>query len=190
VNLIENIISLSPMTTIVVAWLFVPQSFDLRVAGAALVATGAIIWGYWHKHKLELSKAARLLILSVLFMSVENVLAGVLLQERAISPVTLFAIRTEVMGLFFMFFYKTQVFTIGWRNTFSIALIALVGTAMMLFRYYGLRDSGIVYTSFVLVLVPFIVLVGSTVFLHEKLHPKQMLTISIVLLAVLYATML
>lgn len=190
VNLIENIISLSPLTTIIVVWGFAPESFDGRIAAVAFVATLAMVWGYWHKHRIQLSHNALLLFLAVFFMSFENVLVGLLLQDQALSPVALFAIRTTVMCLFFSLYYRTDFEAIEKKNIVYIGLIAILGTAMMLLRFYGLRDSGIVYTSLVLILVPFLVFIASAFILHEKFRLKQAVTILIVLLCVLYAAVL
>lgn len=190
VNVVENIMSLSPITTILIVGIVVPQSFDVRVGFAALVATLAMVWGYWHKHKIDLSPAAFLLILSVVFMASENILVGLLLQERYISPVTLFAMRAAVMFLVFLFYFKPDWKSFNRKNLPLIGIIGLIGTAMMLFRFYGLRDSGIVYTSLILILVPFLVFLASKVILHEKTWLKQIVTIIIVVLAVVYATLI
>jgi drug/metabolite transporter (DMT)-like permease len=190
VNLIENIISLSPITTIAVTWIFAPTSFDIRIAAAALLATAAMIWGYWHKHKFQFSHAAWLLLLSVLFMSIENVLVGLFLQQRTMSPVILFALRAAVMCAFFWIYYKPLTRPLKKSSITYIALIAILSTIMMLLKFYALRDSGILFTSLILILVPFIVFLASIFVLHEKIRPKQIITIIIVLLAVLYATLL
>jgi drug/metabolite transporter (DMT)-like permease len=190
VNLIENIISLSPITTIAIAWIFLPHSFDLRLAAAGLTATLAMIWGYWHKHKLGLSANALLLILSVIFMSIENILIGIFLAQNTISPAVLFTLRVFIMLIFFLFYYKPFSHPFKKTDIEYVSLIALISTAMMIFKFYALRDSGIIFTSLILILVPFIVFLSSVFILHEKIRTKQIITIIVVLLCVLYATLL
>ena len=62
-----------------------------------------------------------------------------------------------------------------------MAFSALLGSTMMILRFYGLRDAGITITAIVLILSPAFVLLLSGTFLHERLKIKRIVSTAVVL---------
>ncbi len=190
VNAVENIVNLGPVLTIVIAWLVTPSLFDGRVAWFAGVATAVLVWGYWEKRKFTLDRFGFLLLCSVFLSALESVLIARLLQEHVMSPAVLFFLRVCVMAGFFWLMYKPAYKKIKSKTKVFIGLNALLSLVMMLIRFYALRDSGVIYTSLVLVLVPIVVYIGSARILHEQLKMRQLISAGSLIGVVLYATLL
>jgi drug/metabolite transporter (DMT)-like permease len=190
VNSVENIINLGPVFTIVIAWLLAPLLFDPRIAMVAGGATLVLVWGYWEKQRFAFNKVTALLLLSVILASLESVLVAQVLQAHVLSPAVLFFIRVIIMWGFFSAYYKPSYAKVKTKTKTFIGLNALLSLVMMLIRFYALRDSGVIYTSLVLVLVPIIVYIGSSRVLHEKLKFKQVVSATAILGVIIYATIL
>jgi drug/metabolite transporter (DMT)-like permease len=173
VSAVENIMILSPLATILLSGFFSPGTLALSTVVAALAATGLLFWGFRSHRGLRLDHNLLLLLASVAAMALENIAVAKLLQADIISPVTFFAIRTGVIGLFFYAWYRPKFERMKHSHLERVAILSALGAVMMLMRFYGLRDAGVVTTSLALILVPVMVYAGAGFFLKERLKKRQ-----------------
>lgn len=184
VNIVETVLNFVPISTIALGWVVYPGKFIPMVGLAGVVATGALLWGFWDKHRLNLSLS---MVGLVILMAIEHILAVEVLTRNIMSPVTLYAVRTTVIFLIFLTYYRPSLHLLKVSTHAFLALTAVIGGSNMVFKYYGLRDSGVFVTSLVLILVPVLVFTGSVALLREHLRPRRLIAVAIMLAAVLVA---
>ncbi len=188
VNTTEGIIILMPLMTIVLSWLFQPEVFNAKIALSATVATVLVGWIYRPHKLIQFDLYTFMLLGAVLLMALENVLAGQILQTKAISPAALYTLRTFLLFVIFYLYYKPSLLRLRLKSTLILALSGLIGTTAMLLRFYGLRDAGITLTAIVLILVPVIVFSAAIIFLHEKMKPARLAAMVFIGVLIIYAT--
>jgi drug/metabolite transporter (DMT)-like permease len=70
------------------------------------------------------------------------------------------------------------------------ALSSLFGVIQMVLKYYGFRDLGVIETTMVLLLGPFMVYAFSYFYFHERSMYKKDLTCAVVVIAcIIYSTL-
>ena len=184
----ELIVMFQPLLTIFLATIFLKGERNIHVEIAAFIAAVFLIIAHIKKNHLELSKGATQLILAVVFMSIELVIITLLL--KFISPVALYCVRTGILFVFFYFYNRPEIFRVANRNISLIFLSAILGTTQMVTKFYGMEKYGLIYTSLILILSPLLVYVVSTIFLHERLKPRMIISALVILGCIVYATML
>jgi len=183
----ELIVMFQPLLTILLATIFLSGEKNLQIEIAAIVAAIFLIVAHIKKAHLEITTASYKLILAVIFMSVELILIKILLD--IISPVALYCIRTGVIFVFFFLLYKPQIRKVANHNTALILSSAVLGTTQMITKFYGFEQYGVIYTSLILIIAPILVYIVSTIFLHEKLKPRTIVSAIVILGCIVYATM-
>lgn len=184
----EMIVMFQPLLTILLAIIFLKGQQNIQTIIASIVAAVALIAAHLNKTHLEFSTGARSLILATIFMSAELIFIKILLN--VLSPVALYAIRTAILFIFFYFYYRPDIFKIANPNAALILSSALLGSAQMVTKFYGFEKYGVVYTSLILILSPLLVYILSTIFLHERLKPRMVVSSIIILGCIVYATVL
>ncbi|MEK7472175.1 MAG: DMT family transporter [Patescibacteria group bacterium] len=180
-NTTEGIMITMPLATIAISWLFDWSKFSTTIAAVAILATLITAASYSINRSLKLDKYSLLLGLAVIFIGVENVLVSQVLQTGAISPITLYALRSLAVFLIFFAYYRPKLRRVSAKHHSFMAFSALLGSTMMILRFYGLRDAGITITAIVLILSPAFVLLLSGTFLHERLKIKRIVSTAVVL---------
>lgn len=184
----ELILMMQPLLTILLATIFLKGESNIHIEIAAIAAAVFLIISKLQKAHITLSKGSYKLVLAVVFMSVELILIKVMLA--AISPVALYAIRTGLLFILFMVCYRPHFNRVADTNLWLILLTSIFGVTQMIAKFYGFEAYGVVYTSLILILSPILVYFVSTVFLHEKLKVKTVVSAIVILGCIVYATIL
>lgn len=184
----ELILMFQPLLTIVLAALFLKGEQNVHTMVAAIVAALALVAAHLNENHLQFSTGAKCLICATVFMSVELILIKILLN--VLSPVALYTIRTAIIFVFFYLYYKPDLFKMSNTNTALILFSAFFGVSQMVTKFYGFEKYGVVYTSLILILSPLLVYIISTIFLHERLKLRTIISAVVILLCIVYATVL
>ncbi|KKQ18289.1 MAG: hypothetical protein US94_C0027G0007 [Berkelbacteria bacterium GW2011_GWB1_38_5] len=184
----QLIMMLQPLLTILLATIFLKGERNLQIEIIAIVAAIFLIVSHINQAHLEITLGGYKLLLAVIFMSVELILIKILLA--VLSPVALYCIRTGILFVFFVLFYRPQIKKVAKENTVLILISATLGTVQMISKFYGFEQFGVVYTSLVLILSPILVYILSIIFLHEKLKLKTVLSGIVILGCIIYATLI
>lgn len=182
----ELIIMFQPLLTVLLASIFLRGEQNWQIILAAAIASIALIVSHLNQRHFEFSDGKWSLILAVVFMSAEIILIKLLLA--VFSPVALYAVRTGILFLFFYFYYHPQLNKVADTNVYFILSTALLGTLQMVTKFYGFERFGVIYTSLILIISPFLVYIISTIFLHEKLKPRTIFAAIVILICIIYAT--
>lgn len=182
----EMIIMFQPLLTILLAALFLKGERNIHIIIIALIASIALIFSHLKKAHLEVSAGSKSLIVATILMSAELILLKELLN--VFSPVALYFFRTGIIFIFFYLFYRPQVNKIASTNLWLILATSFLGVAQMVSKFYGFDKYGVVYTSLVLILSPVLVYLLSTIFLHERLKARAVISFLIILACIGYAT--
>lgn len=188
INEFELIVMFQPLLTILLATIIFQGEQNTPVAMVAIVAAVALVFAHLHQKHLEFSAGSKGLILAVFFMSIELIIIKLLLA--VFSPVALYFVRTAIVFLFFLFYFHPQFNKVGNKNIFLILLTSLLGTAQMVTKFYAFEQFGVIYTSLILILSPVLVYILSTIFLHERLKTRTVISAFVILGCILYASLL
>ncbi|KKQ73571.1 MAG: hypothetical protein US94_C0033G0014 [Berkelbacteria bacterium GW2011_GWB1_38_5] len=178
-----------PLLTILLATIFLKGERNVHIFIAAIIAGIALVTAHLRKAHLEVSSGTKNLVLAVILMSVELIILDILL--KVYSPVALYFFRTGLIFIFFYFYFRPYLNKVSPANMGLIISTAFLGTLQMITKFYGFQQYqqyGVVYTSLVLILSPVIVYIGSTIFLHEKIKFKTVVSLIVILAAIVYAT--
>lgn len=184
----ELIVMFQPLLTILLAAMFIEKNTNVHMLIAALVASVALIISHIRKKHFELSVAGWGLILAVVFMSIEIILQKIMLN--VLSPVALYFIRTGIVFIFFMLFYRPQIRQVAGTNALLIVATSALGVVQMVTKFYGFESYGVIYTSLILILSPILVYIISTIALHERLKTRTIISGLVILGSIIYATLL
>ncbi len=184
----ETIIMLVPVVTIAFSWVFFPETWDLRIGLAALIAALALVWSHWERHHLRLSHYSMNLIIAVVLMSIENIIATELLRDQVFSPVGLYALRTFILFAFFFAYYRPSITKTNRAQLGIVSLSGLLGALYMVFQYYGFQTIGIPFTTLVLLAAPMGIYAASATVMHERMKWRVIVAAGVIAVAITYAT--
>ena len=182
----ELIMMLSPLITIAFAEIFLPSERSLPVFIAAVVASAALIATRFRRHHFKISKTTWQTILAMVLMSAESILIKNLLA--VMSPVTLYFLRTGVIAVVFLIMYRPKLFQMPKEAYGLIIISAIAGVVQMVLKFYGFQSLGVVETTLILVLGPFLVYFFSTYYFKEKMHKRDLFAAAVVVGCILYVT--
>lgn len=182
----ELIMMLSPLITIIFAEIFLPSERSLPVFAAGVVGSAALIATRFRRHHLKISKTTWQTILAMILMSLESIFVKNLLV--VISPVALYFIRTSIIAIIFLIIYRPKMFQIS-KGAYALTIIsAIFGVTQMVLKFYGFASLGVVETTMILVLGPFLVYFFSTYYFKEKLFKRDVFAAAVVVGCILYVT--
>ena len=182
----ELIMLLSPLVTVLLAEIFLPQERSLTTFIAAMVASGALIVTRFRHHHVKIGKVAWMTIGAMVLMSGESIVIKQLLD--VFSPVTLYFVRTAVLAFAFIIMYKPKLMVMK-KEAYALTIIsAIFGVMQMVLKFYGFKELGVVETTLILVLGPFLVYFFSAYYFKEKLFKRDIFAALIVVACVLYVT--
>lgn len=182
----ELIMLLSPLATILFAEIFLPAERDWTVFIAAVIASGALLATRFRHHHLKIGKTAWQTMLAMVLMSAESIFIKEMLA--VLSPVTLYFVRTIIIGLFFVIVYRPKLFSMS-RNSYALTIIsAMFGVLQMVLKFYGFDSLGVIETTMILVMGPFLVYFVSTYYFKEKLFKRDVFAAIVVVLSILFVT--
>lgn len=180
----ELIMLLSPLATIIFATIFLPSERNLSIFVPGLIATAALIATRFRGHHISIGKTATRTIMAMFLMSFESILIKELLN--VFSPVALYFIRTSIIAIIFLLLYKPKLLNLH-RNAFALTILsALFGVVQMILKFYGFSNLGVVETTMILVLGPFLIYLASFFLLKEPLYRRDLFAAFVVVLCILY----
>lgn len=188
---IESLVILAPLLTILLTTIFHQENINRGTLVAVTTGTIILLWANREsKSRVPFDTGTWFLIASTVFSALENIVVAKLLSEGAFTPLSLYTYRTVVITFIFLAFFRPNLALMKPYNLAFLAGAALLGFFTMVFRFYALRDLGIIHTSIILMLVPTIVYMLSFSLLKQKLRYRQnVATISLVgITAYLYLT--
>lgn len=181
----ESFILFTPLFTTILARIFLDEQND-KIFIASLIASLAFIFAHLKKNHLVLHRTQKYLIGVVLLMSFESILIKPALNY--FSPALLYTTRTFIIWLVFAFLYGAQAKNITKRSWQLLALSGAFGAMFKISQFAGFTNYGVIYTTLVLMLAPFIILLFDKLWLKEKLHLRQIVAIVVIAGAIIYAT--
>lgn len=184
----ELMMMLAPLMTIILAAVFFPENFDLRIFGLALIASFALIFAKGEKEHFFINKSSYNTFLAVILLSAETIVIRELLYSY--TPLALYTVRAVILAMFFMVYYRPRYSRVTIKHWWMIAGSAVIGFILMLTRYYALADLGVIYTMLILIISPMIVYFFSWELLNEKIRPRMLIAAVVVLTCVTLATLL
>jgi len=168
----ELIILTAPLTTIVLAAIFLPAERNIHIFLAGIVASLALIATKIRRHHLQLSKSAKRTLWAVLFIAIETILLRKLLVVY--SPMILYFARVLVIAIIFLLIYKPNANVLKYRNAMGwLFIVSLLGGTMMVLKYYALRTIGVSETTIILLLGPVLTYLPSYFYFHERRGYKR-----------------
>lgn len=182
----ELIMMLSPLITIVFAQIFLPTERSFPAFIAAIIASAALISTRFRRHHLKISKTTWQTILAMVLMSFESILIKEMLG--IMSPVTLYFLRTGVIAIVFLIMYRPKLFQMPKEAYGLIIISAIAGVVQMVLKFYGFQNLGVVETTLILILGPFLVYFFSTYYFKEKMYKRDILAAAVVVACILYVT--
>lgn len=180
----ELIMLLSPLVTIIFATIFLPAERNWSVFVPGIIATGALLATRFRAHHVRISKVAWRTLIAMVLMSLESIIIKELLG--AFSPVALYFARTTIIAVVFLFMFKPKLLEMH-RNAFALAILsAIFGVVQMVLKFYGFQSLGVIETTMILVLGPFLVYLAASMFFKEHIYKRDIFAAAVVVMCILY----
>lgn len=184
----ELMMMLMPLMTILLAAVFYRENLDMRIFWLALTASVALLFAKGQKEHFFTDRGSYDTFLAVILLSAESIVIRELLYS--FTPVALYSVRTLIIAVFFIFYYRPPYSRVSIKHWWMIAGSALLGVILMLTRYYSFAELGIIYTMLILIISPMIVYFASWEMLNEKIRPRVLVAAVIILTCVTLASAL
>lgn len=182
----ELIMLLSPLATIIFAEIFIPSERNWQTFVAGLIASAALIATRFRHHHVKISRVAWQSMLAMVLMSLESIFIKEILQ--AMSPVALYFMRTLIIAAVFVIVYRPKLFDMPKSALFLTALSAVFGVIQMVLKFYGFESLGVIETTMILVMGPFIVYFLSMFMFKEKVFKRDLLAFGVLIACILFVT--
>lgn len=181
----ESVTIFAPLITTLLAWVLIGEQNE-KVLVASRVASLSFIFAHLEKNHLVLHKTEKYLAGVVLLMSLESILVKQALDY--FSPALLYTLRSLAILIIFALINHHAIKTIPKKSWLIFAISGAFGALYKITQFSGFANYGVIYTTLVLMLAPFIILIFDKIWLKEKLHAKQIISIIIIVGAIIYAT--
>lgn len=182
----EMIIMLFPAVTILLASILLPGEYDRRIFIASMAAAGALAVSRLEGGHFKFNQYSINLVVAVMLMATEILIIKELL--KVYSPVSLYALRTGVLGLFFILYYRPKLKDTPRESVLYVLASAGLGALFMILRFYGYKDLGVVHTTLILIMSPFLVYLASAKFFGEKIKLRAKVAAIIIMICITYVT--
>lgn len=182
----ELIMLLSPMVTIILAEVFLPDERNWQTFLAGVVASLALLLTRFRHHHVQIGKIAWMTMLAMLLMSVESIFIKMLLD--VLSPVALYFLRTTILATVFVSIYKPKVLGFSKSSFFLLMFTAILGVIQMVLKFFGFDKLGVTETTMILVLGPFLVYFLSFFWFKEKLYKRDVFAFIVLIACILFVT--
>jgi drug/metabolite transporter (DMT)-like permease len=152
---------------------FLAEEREPRLLAPALIVSLTLTLTYLKSHHLDFKRYGRWLILAVMLMALEAVIIKLLLAVY--SPAGLYFIRTLLLALVFTLTHPPELKGITKGQWQGILGVGVFGTIFKIVQYTAYSKVGMVITTMILVLSPFLVLLADRLILKERLRLKYIL---------------
>jgi drug/metabolite transporter (DMT)-like permease len=168
----ESIILLIPLFTVLLASVFIPGERNLAALIAGLVSSGALLFARFKNHHFVITKNVKRTGLAVLLVAIESICLRFLLDFY--SPTLLYFIRVLIMSTAFLIYFKPDFGILKIQPILrNLIISAFCGTGLMVLKYYGFQQIGVVRTTIVLLLGPITTMAASYFYLGEHRNFKR-----------------
>ena len=182
----ELIMMLSPLVTIILSEIFLPTERNLELFIAGAVASLALITSRFRRRHLQITRNSGIIVTAMILMSAESIIIKLLLD--VFSPAALYFIRTAIMLVVFLTLWRPKLLSMP-AKCFAFTIISAVfGVVQMVLKFYGFVHLGVVETTIILVLGPFLVYFFSAFYFKENLKFRDIFAAIIVIATVIYIT--
>lgn len=182
----ELIMLLSPLATIILSEIFLPSERNLELFIAGSIASLALVISRFRHHHLQITRNSGIIVAAMFLMSLESIIIKLLLD--VFSPASLYFIRTAIMSIVFLILWRPKLFSMPKRCFVYVIISAIFGVIQMVLKFYGFQKLGVVETTIILVLGPFLVYFFSAFYFKENLKKRDIIAALIVIVAVIYVT--
>jgi drug/metabolite transporter (DMT)-like permease len=180
----ELIMLFTPLATVILAEIFLPSERSWTTFIAGLLASVALIFSRFRHYHVRLSMVAKRTMLAMVLMSFESILIKNLLG--VFSPVSLYFVRTAVIAIVFVIMYKPKLLSLA-RDAYALTIVsAIFGVMQMVLKFYGFQNLGVVETTMILLLGPFLVYAFSYLYFQERLYKRDLAAVAIIVVCILY----
>lgn len=184
----EMIIMLFPAVTILLASILLPGEYDRRIFIAAMVAVGALALSKLERGHFRFNHYSINLFVAVLLMAMEILVIKELLAIY--SPVMLYALRTGIIAIFFLLCYRPKLTEVPLASFGYVLVSSALGALFMVMRYYGFKDLGVVHTTLILIISPFLVYLASARFFGERIKLRTKIAAIVIMICICYVTII
>jgi len=193
---VELITMLTPLSTIVIASVFLQSERNWHIFFAGIIASFALIFSHMRRHHLSFDIFEKGLLIYLLLYPIEAILIKNLLYLY--SPLALYLVRTlgVFIFLFIWFFWIRPIFVdepmpsfshLKLKHYLSCVGIAVLAVLQMVLTYTAYSSWGIVYTTIILILTPILVYFGGFFILKEKIKKRVVIAAIVILICIAYA---
>lgn len=183
----ELIMLLSPLVTIIFAEIFIPAERNWTTFVAGILASAALIATRFRHHHMKISRVAWQSMLAMLLMSFESIVIKELLH--VLSPVSLYFVRTAIIAFVFIVLYRPKLFSVPVSAFYLTMLSAAFGVVQMVLKFYGFESLGVIETTIILVLGPFLVYFISPIWFKERVFKRDIFAFVILIASILFVTL-
>lgn len=182
----ELIMLLSPLVTIILSEIFLPTERNLTLFIAGAVASLALIASRFRRHHLQITRNTGIIVAAMFLMSGESIIIKYLLD--VFSPAALYFARTATMSIFFLIFWRPKLLGMPVRCFAYTIIAAFFGVVQMVLKFYGFVHLGVVETTIILVLGPFLVYFFSAFYFREYIKKRDIVAALVVIATVIYVS--
>ena len=179
---VEPLAMTHSIIAVVLATLIYPSERDYLVFMLAIIAATALFISRIEKKHISFDKYALAMLGFTTLFAVETLFLKGLLAVY--SPVALYCFRTGMLVLLFFIFFRPKIRDLRVRKIKSIFLDAMSVSLQYVTLYFAYSRIGIVRTSLIVTLGPFLIFVFSFIFLKEKIVVKKLLADAVILACV------
>lgn len=184
----EMVMMLAPIITIILAAVFFPQELNIHIFILSVIAGFALLYAKGGLLNLRLDATSYNLILAVVLMATENIIIRELLYSY--TPVALYALRTLILAVFFMLYYRPRYRQVLPAHWWLIFFSAVLGLGQMLGRFYAFGSIGVIHAMLITMLAPMAVFIASWEVLHERIRLRVVASSLVILGCVIWATVI
>jgi len=182
----ELIMMLSPLATIILSEIFLPAERNLPLFIAGTIASLALIASRFRHHHLQITRNTGIIISAMILSSAESIIIKYLLD--IFSPAALYFIRTLIISVIFLILWRPKILKMPAQCFIYTIISAIFGVIQMVLKFYGFVHLGVIETTIILVLGPFLVYFFSAFYFKEQIKRRDVVAALIVITAVIWMT--
>lgn len=184
----ELIAMTGPLVTVLLAAVFFPEEFNLKIFGLAIIASLALIFAKSEKAHFKPSKTSLNLFLAIILIATESIIIRELLYSY--TPVALYAVRTFFLAIFFMAYYNPKYKQVSAKHWWLIAGSSFLGLIAMVGKFYAFESIGVIHATLITAIAPLIVFLASWEILHERIRARAVIAAIVIMVAVSWASVI
>jgi drug/metabolite transporter (DMT)-like permease len=182
----EIIMLLSPLVTILLSEIFLPKERNLTLFIAGAIASLALVVSRFRHHHLQITKVTGVVVSAMFLMSLESIIIKLLLDVT--SPAALYFTRTAIMAVVFLIAWRPKLLDMPAKCFAYTIISAVFGVMQMVLKFYGFAKLGVVETTIIIVMGPFLVYFFSAFYFKENLKKRDVIAALIVIATVIYVS--